>query len=282
MSVISRLDETIPNFGWIVGSLPLAVGLDLALGDLPGRTHAVRGLNWLIEVVDGAVQATVTRLGGGRGGELFGGLLLTTMVVGTTTSLVWLLVELGDTIGGVASLAVRSGLIAAGLVIRATGERITPCHRGERLNRGPELAQRGRGTPPPPWLNQEGVHPVCLAFVGGIHRGRDRRSPLLAGDRWSRRALGLAGDPLTPSRSSNLGQTEQLRRADANRPGEPCRVVAGDRVLGLDHTCGGAGAAESGRGLADWLARGPGGSSVRANLESSRVGGRSRRTLPGG
>ena len=170
MSVISRLDESVPNFGWIVGSLPLAVALDLALGDLPGRTHVARGLNWLIEVVDGAVQATMTRLGGGRGGELFGGLLLTTMVAGTTASLVWLIVELGDTIGGVASLGVRSVVIAAGLVIRANGDRISCAAEAT----DPVEARRwlsAVGGCAPGRLDQDGVHSVCMATVGEYTSG---------------------------------------------------------------------------------------------------------------
>ena len=124
MSLISQLSESNPNFAWIAGSMPLAVALDLAIGDLPGRTQAMKGLSWMTEMIDGSVQATVKRVGGGRGGDLFGGFLLTTMVVGISASVVWLVVDLGDTIGGVASLVVRTGVIAAGLVIRPAGDRI--------------------------------------------------------------------------------------------------------------------------------------------------------------
>ena len=124
MSQITDLNITDPNFGWIVGSLPLAIALDLALGDLPGRTQASRGLRWLIEITEGSVQATVERVGGGRGGQLFGGILLTISVVGCTASVVWLVVELGDTIGGPVSLVVRTGVIGAGLILRAAGDRI--------------------------------------------------------------------------------------------------------------------------------------------------------------
>ena len=171
MSLITQLSQTDPNFAWIVGALPLAVALDLAVGDLPGRSLPARGLGWLIEVVDGGVAQLVTRVGGGRGAELSGGLVATTMVAGSAAGLTWLAVDLADTIGGPATLAVRTALIAAGIAIRSTGDRIL--HAAE----APDRATAAR------WLDSLGgqasrqlergrVPDVCVATVGEMTLAR--------------------------------------------------------------------------------------------------------------
>ena len=124
----------------------------------------MKGLSWLIEVLEGSVQATVKRVGGGRGGELFGGFLLTTMVVGTSASTVWLVVNLGDTIGGVASLAVRTAMIAAGLVIRPAGDRIRQAAEAADP-REAGRALRSLDSQFSANFSRASLHPVCVAAV---------------------------------------------------------------------------------------------------------------------
>ncbi len=164
MSIVTQIGTTDPNLPWVLGALPIAIGLDLAISDLPGRTYPTQALKWLISVVEAGVSRTVARVGGGRGGDLFGGCLVTCLVVGTPASLVWSTVDLADQIGGLASLAVRTTWIAAGLVIRANGDRIL------QAAESPDVSTAAR------WLalvspcsipdgKEIGVAPACIHVV---------------------------------------------------------------------------------------------------------------------
>lgn len=167
MSVVTQISGSDPNLLWTLGALPLGLALDLAWGDLPGRVYPIRGMRWLIEVVEDGVGRTVAVLGGGRGGDLFGGLVLAIMVVGTTSSVVWLVVDVADTIGGLASLLVRAALIAAGIVIRSAGDRILQAAEATDTNSaGQWLAEVGGR--PPARLIELGISRVCVAAVGEV------------------------------------------------------------------------------------------------------------------
>ena len=171
MSVVTQLGVTDPNLPWILASLPIAVGLDLALGDLPGRTYPIRAMNRLISAVDDGVGRTVARVGGGRGGDLFGGLMATTLIVGTPTSLIWLSVDLADQVGGPASLLARVVWIAAGLVIRAAGDAIV------QAAESPDMAGAGRalgalGGQAPRFLTEAELYRACIAAVGEVALSR--------------------------------------------------------------------------------------------------------------
>lgn len=165
MSVLTQVGGFNLDQLWPLGAIPAAVALDLALGDLPGRSYPVRWMNRLIEVAEGGVRKVVKRLGGGRGGDLFGGFLLAWMVVGTASSVTFLVLDLADSMGGVVTLGVRAALIAAGLAIRSTGDPIL--HAAEAGDRATSLrwleAVGGRA---PTGLDQLGVDRVCVAAVG--------------------------------------------------------------------------------------------------------------------
>jgi len=167
MSFVTEINGFDPNYFWILGALPLGLGLDLALGYLPGRSHPIRWLGRLIEVVEGSVGRTVARLGGGRGGDLFGGILLVVLVVGTVSSVVWLITDLGDTIGQLATLLVRAILIAAGLAVRSTGDQILlAAEAPDQLSARSWLELVGGH--PPARFDELGVDRVCVVAVGEL------------------------------------------------------------------------------------------------------------------
>ena len=167
MSVVTQISGSDPRILWTLGALPLGLALDFALGDLPGRSYPIQGLRWLIEVIEEGVRRTIARLGGGRGGDLFGGLILTIMVVGTTSSVVWLVVDVADRIGGLATLLVRAALIAAGVVMRASGDRILcaveAAHKDSAGRWLAEVVGRRPGR-----LNDLDVPRLCAATVGEV------------------------------------------------------------------------------------------------------------------
>ncbi len=165
MSVLTQVGGFNLDQLWPLAAIPLGVALDLALGDVPGRSYPVRWMNWLIEVVEDGVRKVVKRLGGGRGGDLFGGFLLAWMVVGTASSVTLLVVDLADSMGGVVTLGVRAVLIAAGLAIRSTGDQIL--HAAEATDRASASRWLGLvGGRPPTRLDPLGVDRVCVAAVG--------------------------------------------------------------------------------------------------------------------
>ena len=165
MSVLTQVGGFTLEQLWPLGAIPLGVALDLALGDLPVRSYPVRWMNRLIESVELGVRRTVARLGGGRGGDLFGGCLLAFMVVGVASSLTLLVVDTADSMGGVVTLAVRGALIAAGLAIRSTGDQIL--HAAEATDLGTSRRWlEAVGGRPPTRLDQLGVARVCVAAVG--------------------------------------------------------------------------------------------------------------------
>ena len=165
MSVITQIGGADPNLPWILGSVPPPGAPPQPLAAPPGRTYPPPAMRKPIAVVDDGVRRTMARVGGGRGADLVGGLLLSTMVVGTAASLTWIVVDVADMIGGPVSLAVRAALIAAGLVIRATGDRIL--HAAEATD-GPAARRwlEAVGGRTPPRLDAAGLDATCVAAVG--------------------------------------------------------------------------------------------------------------------
>src|SRR5262245_50339224 len=119
MSIVTR--EVGADF-WVIGALPLGVGLDLILGDPRGWPHPVRAIGRLIDGVERALRMVLARLGGGPTVEVIAGATLAMVVVGVSAAFVWLITDLADQIGGPASLLVRTLLIYWGLAIRSLGD----------------------------------------------------------------------------------------------------------------------------------------------------------------
>ena len=171
MSAVTQISGSDPHELWALAALPLAVGLDLAIGSVPGRALFLGWLDRLIGIVEEGVGRTVARLGGGRGGDLFGGVLLAIMVVGTVSSLVWLVVEMGDTLGELTTLIVRAAVIAAGLTIRSPGDQIlSAVEATDPLSAARWL--RAAGGSVPVRLDSVGVEPIGIAAVGELTSSR--------------------------------------------------------------------------------------------------------------
>lgn len=167
MSLVTQISGSSPEDLWRMAALPVALALDLALGDVPGRAYPALGLRWLIGMTESMVRRAVDRLGGGRGGDLFGGACLGLVVVAGAAGPVWLLVDVGDTIGGAAVLAVRAGVIAAGLIVRATGDAILNAAEAPDRSAAATWLARAGGVRPP-YLERLGAISVGVAAAGEL------------------------------------------------------------------------------------------------------------------
>lgn len=109
---------------WTLGSLPLGVGLEMALGGFKWKPGPNRPISRLVELAEGGLRVASGRAGGGPRAERLAGDVLVVVVVGLVAGLAWPAVELADGLGGPASLVVRSILIACGLSFRRKGDEI--------------------------------------------------------------------------------------------------------------------------------------------------------------
>ena len=165
MSTIVQVGGIDPAAFWALGALPLAFVLDISLGDVPGRSAALRGMDRLIATAEARVGRSVAHLGGGRGGDLFGGCLLAASVGGVAAAAATLAVAAGDAVGGPAALGARALVIAAGLVVRSTGDRILQAAEAPGpASAAPWLASVGGREPA--GLARHGIDRVCVAAVG--------------------------------------------------------------------------------------------------------------------
>jgi adenosylcobinamide-phosphate synthase len=109
---------TLEPTGW---SLPLGAALDALLGDPRGWPHPVRLIGRVIVRAEAGLRWLIARAGGGERAERWAGVVLALVVVGLTTAAAWGIAVLGDRMGPLWGLVVRTLLIYWGLGARSLG-----------------------------------------------------------------------------------------------------------------------------------------------------------------
>ena len=248
--VLPEYDE---NF-WALGALPLAVFLELVLGQKKRWPRSFRAIDWLIRIAERGLRVEVSKRGGNRRIEFAAGMILTIVIVGLVASVIWLATDLLDRLIGPSTLMGRAILIYWGLSLRSLGDLTLRVWKAPSLTAARHdlaMIEGGDGS----LLGGLEIHRSCLEAIGE-HASDAIIAPLfwlaVAGPAglWAYRAVG-ALDRMVGSRTTAQPELPAALGATRWPDGFPSRPLDLAPFLPLRGACGRG----RGRGAPGWLAR---------------------------
>ncbi len=164
VEMVTLIQEVHAN-PWVLGSIPLGVALDLAIGRPRSWPHPVQVIGRLIGSTERGLRVAVARSGVGSRGERMAGVVLVTVVVGLVGSLAWLATEVCDQLGGPVALIGRALLIYGGLAIRSLGSETLRVSEAPSLPASRRELERlvGRDTSR---LDEAEIDRTCIETIG--------------------------------------------------------------------------------------------------------------------
>ncbi len=150
---------------WVLGSLPLALALDLIVGHPWRWADPVRWIDRLTGRAERGLRKLAARSAGRSRANRLAGLVLVILVVGLVASLVALSTDLLGMLGGPATLVGRALLIYGGLGIRRlAGDTLRVSEANSLFVARRDLAERfGRDAS---GLDAAAINRVCLEVIG--------------------------------------------------------------------------------------------------------------------